>query len=589
MDVPTLRGGAWLLESSNLAAVFTPELLTEEHRLIAQTASEFVEHEVMPALDQLEQKDWALARQLLKRCGELGLLGADIPEAYGGVGLDKVSSLLISDRLSQSASFGATHGGQANLTALPLFLFGTEQQKQHYLPRLLSAELVGAYALSEPGSGSDALGAKARAVRQPDGSFLLTGEKMWITNGGFADVFIVFAKVDGEQFTAFIVERAFGGVTSGKEEHKMGLHGSSTTAVVLQDVQVPAANVLGEVGKGHKVAFNVLNFGRFKLGAACNGGAIGAIGESSTYAAHRRQFGQPIANFGAIRHKIGEMVVRAYALESLIYRTAGLIDGRIEATPHNPTDGSAALAAFEEFAVEASIAKVAGSETLDFVLDENVQIHGGNGFVKDYAAERHFRDARVNRIFEGTNEINRLLIPGMLARRASKGDLPLIPAAKALRDELLSPPAMPTVDDSLLGEELRAVDGFKKTALMAFGLSMETYGQQLSDEQEVLMHIADILIDVYSAESAVLRAKIASDHAAPSAALHVDAARVFVNDAAMRIEAAARNALAGTVDGDTLRTMLAALRRTLKITPINTVALRRRIADAAIRRGGYIF
>jgi alkylation response protein AidB-like acyl-CoA dehydrogenase len=588
-DVPTLRGGAWLIESSNVAAVFTPERLTEEHRLIAQTASEFVEHEVMPALERLEQKDWALARQLLKRCGELGLLGADIPEAYGGVGLDKVSSLLISDRLSGSASFGATHGGQANLTALPLFLFGTEQQKQQYLPRLLSAELVGAYALSEPGSGSDALGAKARASRQPDGSFLLTGEKMWITNGGFADVFIVFAKVDGELFTSFIVERAFGGVTSGKEEHKMGLHGSSTTAVVLQDVQVPAANVLGEVGKGHKVAFNVLNFGRFKLGAACNGGAIGAIAESVTYAAQRRQFGQPIANFGAIRHKIGEMVVRAYALESLIYRTAGLIDGRIEATPHNPTDGSAALAAFEEFAVEASIAKVAGSETLDFVLDENVQIHGGNGFVKDYAAERHFRDARVNRIFEGTNEINRLLIPGMLARRASKGDLPLISAAKALRDELLSPPAIPTVDDSLLSEELRAVDGFKKTALMAFGLAMETYGQQLSDQQEVLMHIADILIDVYSAESAILRAKVASDQAAPSAALHVDAARVFVNDAAMRIDAAARNALAGTVDGDTLRTMLAALRRMLKVTPINTVALRRRIADAAIRRGGYIF
>jgi alkylation response protein AidB-like acyl-CoA dehydrogenase len=584
----TLRGGEWLLQASEPAAVFTPERLTDEQRLIGQTAQEFVEKEVLPKLDQLEQKDWALARDLVRRSGALGLLGVDVPDAYGGVGLDKVSSLVVSERMARSASFGATWGAHANLTIMPMFLFATEAQKDKYLGRLLTGEIIGGYGLSETGSGSDALGARTRATRQPDGSFVLNGEKMWITNGGFADLFVVFAKVDGEQFTAFLVERAFG-IKSGKEEHKMGLHGSSTTALIFQDVKVPADGVLGEIGKGHKVAFNVLNFARFKLGAACGGGAYGAIGEAAKYAATRRQFGQPIASFGAIKHKLGEMVVRAYAVESLLYRTAGLVDARIAATPHEPTDGSAALAAFEEYAVEASIAKVAGSEALNYILDENIQIHGGNGYVRDYPAERHFRDARVNRIFEGTNEINRLLIPGMLVRRAVKGDLALIPAARALQDELLGPPAMPSSDDSLLADERRAIDAFKKTALMVLGLAMQTYGQKLADEQEVLMHIADIAIDTFSAESATLRAAAASDRQAQRAALQVDAARVFVNDAAMRIGASARQALAAMVDGDTLRTTLAALRRLLKVTPVNTMALRRRLADETVTRGGYPF
>src|SRR5712692_5712612 len=538
----TLRGGEWLLQPSTAVSVFTPEGLSDEHRLIGQTTQEFVAKEILPVLDKLEEKDWALARRLVKRGGDLGLLGVDVPEAYGGVGLDKVSSLVVSEELARSASFGATFGAHANLTVIPLFLFGSEAQKQKYLPKLLSGELIGAYGLSESGSGSDALGARTRVTRQADGSFVINGEKMWITNGGFADLFVVFAKVDGEQFTAFLGERAFG-VKSGKEEHKMGLHGSSTTPLIFQDVKVPAENVLGEVGKGHKVAFNVLNFARFKLGAMCGGGAIGAISESAKYAATRRQFGQPIASFGAIKHKIGEMVVRTYAIESLLYRTAGLVDARIDATPHDPTDGAAALAAFEEYAVEASIAKVAGSEALNFVLDENVQIHGGNGYVRDYPADRHVRDARVNRIFEGTNEINRLLIPGMLIRRAVKGDLPLIPAAKALQDELLGPPAMPSMaDDGVLADERRAVEAFKKTALMVFGLAMQTYGQTLTDEQEVLMHLADIAIDVYSAESATLRAEAAAERQLPRAPLHIDAARVFVNDAAMRIDASTRQA-----------------------------------------------
>jgi alkylation response protein AidB-like acyl-CoA dehydrogenase len=505
--------------------------------------------------------------------------------------LDKTSSLVVSDHIARAASFGATYGAQVNLAILPIFLFGTPGQKQKYLPKLVSGEMVGAYALSESGSGSDALGAKARAVRQADGSFVLNGEKMWITNGGLADVFIVFVKVEGEHFTAFIVERAFPGVSNGKEEHKMGLHGSSTTPLILQDVKVPAENLLGEIGKGHKVAFNVLNFGRFKLGAMCTGGAKEAIKEAATYAAQRRQFGQPIANFGAIKYKLAEMVARTFAVESLLYRTAGLIDSWLEQSPPKPaTDGSAVLAALEEFAVEASIAKVNGSEVLDYVLDENIQIHGGNGFVRDYPAERHYRDSRVNRIFEGTNEINRLLIPGMLARRAVKGNLPLIAAARELQNEILGgPTALEPGGDTPLEQEMRATAAFKKVALMVLGTAMQTYGEKLADEQEVLTGAADIIVDAYGSESAVLRALDADARGVATSALQIDAARVFVNDAAGRIELAAKDALAAMAEGDTLRTLLVALRRLLKSTPINAVVLRRRLAEATTIRGGYPF
>jgi alkylation response protein AidB-like acyl-CoA dehydrogenase len=507
------------------------------------------------------------------------LLGTDVPEALGGVELDKVSSVVVGESMGRSASFSATFGAQTGLAVTPLLCFGTDAQKAKYLPRLVSGEIVGAYALSESGSGSDALGAKARATRQPDGSFLLSGEKMWITNGGFADFFIVFAKVDGEAFTAFLVERTFPGVSSGKEEHKLGLHGSSTTPLILQDAQVPAENVLGEVGKGHKVAFNVLNYGRFKLAAMTSGGARAVIGEAAAYAAGRKQFGQPIASFGAIKYKLAEMTVREYAVEAMLYRTAGLIDGMLQGSHAN----DAVLATLEEFAIEASILKVAGSEMLDFVLDENVQIHGGNGFVRDYPAERHYRDARVNRIFEGTNEINRLLIPGMLARRAVKGGLPLIAAAKKLQDELLTPSVPEPAGDRPMDREAKAVAAMKKVALMVLGTAMQTYGDKLADQQEVLSLAADIVIDVYSAESALLRAQSAGG------SLHTAAAQVFVNDAAARVEIAARNALAAMAEGDTLRTLLAALRRVLKVAPINTVALRRQLADAVTERKGYPF
>jgi alkylation response protein AidB-like acyl-CoA dehydrogenase len=583
----TRKGCAWLFEDTPAAEVFTPEKLTDEHRLIAQTAQEFADKELIPNIDRLEQKDWDLARSLLKRCGELGLLGVAVPEEYGGLDLDKTTSLVVVERIARAASFATAFGGQANLCVLPLILFGTTEQKAHYLPRLMTAEIVAAYALSESGSGSDALAARTKAVRQPDGSWRLNGEKMWITNGGFADLIIVFAQVDGDKFTAFLVERTYPGVSTGSEEHKLGLLGSSTTPIILQDAEVPAANVLGEIGRGHKVALNTLNYGRFSLGAMCAGGCRSVIGDSARYAAARRQFDRPIASFGAIKHKLGEMTARTYAIESLGYRTAGLIDAALEQTPR---DGPALAGTFEEYAVEASIAKVFGSETLDFVIDENVQIHGGNGFVKDYPAERFYRDARVNRIFEGTNEINRLLIPGILIKRGLKGGLPLVAAAKRLQDEVLSPsaPGSSSDDDAALASELRTIAGMKKVALMVLGTAMQTYGDALADEQEVLSHAADILIEIYAAESAVLRARSAVDNRHELAGLHEAAARVFVNDAAQRVEATTKNALAAMADGDTLRTMLAALRRLLKSNPTNTVALRRQLADAVTSRGGYI-
>ena len=581
-----IKGGSWLFEEQP-GEVFTPERLSDEHRMMAQTTEEFVAAEIMPALPRLEAKDWELSRALLRKCGELGLLGLGAPEQYGGLDLDKVSSLVVVERIARSASFATTFGGQANLSVLPIALFGTEAQKAKYLPRLLSAEIVGAYALSEAGSGSDALAAKTRATKLPDGSWSLSGEKMWISNGGFADLFIVFAKVDGEQFTAFIVERAFGGLSSGKEEHKMGLHGSSTTTILLQDVRVPADNVLGEIGRGHKVALNTLNYGRFSLGAMCAGGSRGAIGDAAKYAAGRKQFGQPIAAFGAIKHKLGEMVARTYAAESLAYRTAGLIDAAIAQSDQS---GASKARAFEEFAIEASICKVMGTETLDFVLDEDVQIHGGNGFVSDYMAERYFRDARVNRIFEGTNEINRMLIPGMLVRRGLKGELPLIAAARALQDEVLSAsPQAAGDDDAPLGAERRLAASFKKVALMVIGTALQTFGDRLETEQEVLSFAADVLIDAYAAESAVARASQAMAAGHPHAALHEAAARVFVSEAATRVDAAARSALAATVEGDTLRTLLAALRRVLKPAPLNAVRLRRQLAEAVTAQGKYCF
>ena len=519
-----------------------------------------MENEVFPANPRLEQKDWGCARELLVKCAELGLLGTDVPEEYGGLAMDKVSSLIVGEAVGRLASFATIFGAQTGLSITPLLCFATPEQKEKYLPRMVSGELLGAYALSESGSGSDALGAKARATRQADGSFLLSGEKMWITSGGFADVFTVFAKVDGEAFTAFIVERVFPGVATGKEEHKLGLHGSSTTPLILQDAHVPPENVLGQVGKGHKVAFNVLNYGRFKLGAMCSGGARFIIGEAARYALQRRQFGRPIAEFGAIRYKLAEMIVRQYAAESMLYRIAGLLDGSM-AGRH---DGDALLSALEEYAIEASIVKVAASETLDYVVDENVQIHGGNGFVRDYDAERHYRDARVNRIFEGTNEINRLLIPGMLVKRAS-GRFAV--EAGSRRPE----------DGRPDGESL---DAMKTAARLVLSTAAEKFGDKFGEQQFVLLPAADILIDVFAADSAMARAK---------GNLHEAAATLFVNDAADRVEVAARTALAAMLDGSELESAVRTVRDMFNRRPVKTAHLRDELAAAALSLGHYPF
>jgi alkylation response protein AidB-like acyl-CoA dehydrogenase len=550
--------------------------------LIAATAVEFMTNEVMPAIERLEQKDWTLARELVAKAGSLGLIGTDVPDELGGVGLDKASSVIVGEAVGRSASMATTFGAQTGLAIIPILSFGTEEQKKKYLPRLASGAIVGAYALSESGSGSDALAARAKAARQADGSFVLSGEKMWITNGGFADVFIVFAKVDGEHFSAFIVERALNGVSSGKEEHKLGLHGSSTTPLILQDVRVPADALLGDVGKGHKVALNTLNYGRFKLAAMCSGGAKMVAGEAAAYAASRRQFNQPIANFGAIKHKLGEMTARIYGVESALYRTTGLIDGALNETHDLPR-------VLEEFAIESSMLKVAASEMLDYVLDENVQIHGGNGFVRDYPAERYYRDARVNRIFEGTNEINRLLVPGMFARRAVKGTLPLLAAAKALQDELLAPPSLPPASGDPVGIERAMVTGMKKVALAVLGTAMQTYMTDLPDQQEVLSFTSDLLMDAFIAESSLQRATQSRVDDASRASLHEAAARIVVHTAGARVDGSSREALAAMAKGDMLRTLLAAQKRWLKSTPADLVAARRVLADEVVERRHYPF
>lgn len=572
----------WLFDPTDAASLFTPEGLSDEHRLIAQTAMEFLQKEVLPALPKMETKDWDLARALVKRSGDLGLLGTDVPETYGGIDLDKAAAIVVGEVMGGSASFATTFGAQTGLAIIPILCFGTDAQKQKYLPGIVSGDTIGAYCLSESGSGSDALGARAKAVKQPDGSWILNGEKMWITNGGFADIYIVFAKVDGEHFSAFIVEKGFPGVSHGKEEHKMGLHGSSTTPVILQDARVPAENLLGEVGRGHKIAFNVLNYGRFKLAGMCSGGAKMVVGEAARYALSRRQFGQPIASFGAIKHKLGDMVAREFGVESALYRTTGLID---DAVKRGGGGANAALAALEEYAIEASILKVASSEMLDYVLDENVQIHGGNGFVRDYPAERHYRDARVNRIFEGTNEINRLLVPGMIMKRGLKGTLPLIAAAKKLQEDLLAVAPKTDAGDPAVAQ----LAAMKKAGIMVMGLAMQTYALQVEQEQEVLMLASDIVMDTFVAESAWLRAERSAANGVTTAALQKDAAAMLLHDAGLRVDAAARTAIQAMTSGDTQRTMLAALRRVLKVTPVNTIAARRRLADAVLEKKAYLF
>jgi len=543
----------------------------------------------MPHLDRLEKHDWDLTRELVHKAADLGLIGASIPEEYGGLGLDQTSGALIGENIGRSASFATTLGAESGIGLLPIVYFATDAAKQKYLPKIAAGELISAYALTEAGSGSDAMAAKATARLSEDGKeYILNGEKMWITNGGFADIFIVFAKVDGDKFSAFIIERQ-PGLTSGAEEHKMGIKGSSTTALVLSDVRTPVENLLGEVGKGHKIAFNVLNIGRFKLGAMCLGGMKLGIQESVRYANERHQFGKSISSFGAIKAKLAEQAIRTWVGESMIYRTLGMIETGIGAVDSKDMD--ARLRAIEEYAAECSIIKVALSEYCDYVVDEMVQIYGGYGYSADYPAERAYRDARINRIFEGTNEINRMLIPGRLMKSALSGNLPLLPAAQALMDEVLSP-QLPSLDDddTLLALEEKLAQNAKKVALMTLGTAAQKYMMKLGDQQEILMGIADIIMDTYAMETSILRArKLAASQGETAAARYLDITRVFCNDAVGRIESRAKTTLAGMSEGDELRTLLAALRRFTKQQPMNTIVARQRIADDMIAANKYIY
>jgi alkylation response protein AidB-like acyl-CoA dehydrogenase len=575
-----VQGGAFLIEDRTPDEIFTPEDFTEEHRMIAETTRQFVDNEVVPRIDELEKHDWKLARELVQKAADLGLIGANIPEEYGGLGLDQTSGALVGENIGRSASFATTLGAESGIGLLPIIYFGTEAAKQNYLPRIASGELITAYALTEAGSGSDAMAAKATARLSEDGThYILNGEKMFITNGGFADIFIVFAKVDGDKFSAFIVEKQEG-VSPGAEEHKMGIKGSSTTPLVLSDAKTPVENLLGEVGKGHKIAFNILNIGRFKLGAMCIGGMKLMVHEATRYANERQQFGKSISSFGAIKSKLGEMAIRTWVGESMIYRTLGMIETAISDT----TDPDAKLKAIEEYSAECSIIKVALSEYCDYVADEMVQIYGGYGYSADYPAERAYRDSRINRIFEGTNEINRMLIPGRLMKSALSGKLKLLPAAQALMDEVLTPQMASFDDDeTLLAAEQKLAKNGKKVALMTLGTAAQKYMMKLGDQQEILLGIADIIMDAYAMESAILRAqKLAASQGEEAAARYIDMTRVFCNDAVERIEARAKNTLAGMAEGDELRTLLAALRRFTKLTPMNTITARQRIADVLI-------
>jgi alkylation response protein AidB-like acyl-CoA dehydrogenase len=585
--VVAAKGGSFLIEERAPEEVFTPEDFSDEQRMIGETAAEFMEKEMYPKLAEILALKYETMRDLLRKAGELGLLGIEIPEEYGGLGLDKVSGCLVSEKSARDGSFAVAFMGHTGIGTLPIVYFGTEAQKKKYLPKFASGEWISSYSLSEASSASDALNAKAKAVLSKDGkSWILNGEKMWLTNAGFADVYITFAKVDGEHFTSFIIEKGMPGVSLGAEEKKTGIKGSSTRPLILTDALIPKENMLGEIGKGHKIAFNILNVGRFKLGAGVTGGAKLAIGACVEYGKSRMAFDHPITDFGLIKHKLGEMAILVYAAESIVYRTAGMIDRNLAGVGLN--DPADALKRIEEYDVECSMVKVYCSEMLDYVVDETVQLFGGAGYVEDYDAERYWRDARVNRIFEGTNEINRLLVPGRLIRRAMKGELPVFQKAQALMEEMTAGPSAASSDDGFLAAEARMAQGAKKVALMCLGVAVQKFGQELTDQQEVLGHFADVAMETYALESAVIRTqKRALRDGEEKTRIHEAAVRCFAQDAMDRLEVSARRLLAAVDEGDMLRTYLAALKRFTKRDALNTVTLRRQVAEAALEAGGY--
>jgi alkylation response protein AidB-like acyl-CoA dehydrogenase len=585
-----ILGGSFLLEERQPSEVFTPEDFSEQQQMIGQTTEEFAVKEILPQSEKIEHKDYAISRDLLKKAGDLGLSGVEIPEAYGGLEMDKVTAAIIADHIAKYAGFATTWGAHSGIGMLPIVYFGTEEQKKKYLPRLASGETVGAYALSEATSGSDALNCRTRAVLSSDGKhYILNGEKMWITNAGFADLFTVFAKIDGEKFSAFLVEKDFSGFSHGAEEHKMGIRGSSTCPVILNDCKVPVENLLGEIGKGHIIAFNILNIGRFKLGAMCVGGARVSLESAVAYAKQRKAFGKTIGDFGLVREKIANMATLIYVGEALVYRTVGMMDALLsEIDTTSPEASKQQRKAIEEYAVECSILKVWGSEMIDYVVDETLQIYAGYGFVEEYPAERAYRDARINRIFEGTNEINRLIITGFLLKRAMSGQLPLMPAIKKLMDEVLSGPSAVEDLEGALADERKLVAQAKKLGLFVSGAATQKYMQKIQDQQEVMGAIADMTIEIYAMESAVLRTqKMVEQKSEAAAAMPIAMTRVYLTQALEKVEAAAKKVIADVAEGDMLRTQLAIVRRLSKHEPFNTIALRQQIAQKTIDAGKY--
>ncbi|WP_277585633.1 acyl-CoA dehydrogenase family protein [Psychrobacillus antarcticus] len=585
-----IKGGAFLVEDLDASRIFTPEDFNDEQKMIAKTTEEYVKNSVLPVVEKLENHEFEHSVRLLKEAGDLGLLAADIPEEYGGIGLDKISSALISEKMSVAGGYSITHGAHVGIGTLPIVLFGNEEQKQQYLPASATGEKIFAYALTEPGSGSDALGAKTTAKLNAEGThYVLNGEKQWITNAGFADVFVVYAKIDGDKFSAFIVEKAFSGVSVGAEEKKMGIKSSSTRTLILQDAQVPVENLLGEIGRGHVIAFNILNIGRYKLGVGTIGGSKRALELAITYTNQRQQFKTPISSFNLTKNKLATMASKLYATESLIYRTVGYFEERMsQLSPEEQKDGKAIAASIAEYAIECSINKVVGSEVLDYIVDEAVQLHGGYGFMQEYEVERIYRDSRINRIFEGTNEINRLIVPGTFLKKAMKGELPLLQKAAGLQEELLM--MMPEeVGTEALAQEKVLVANAKKIGILVAGLAAQRYGTKLEAEQEVLVNIANIANNLFAMESAVLRTeKAIGRDGEEKAAQKLLYTQIFTQEAFIEIEQAAKETLIAAVDGDNQRMMISALRKLTRYTPYNVIEKKREASVKLIEAAKYV-
>jgi alkylation response protein AidB-like acyl-CoA dehydrogenase len=587
-----LKGGEWLVKQSSPFETFIPEEFTEEQKMIRDMCDQFLDMQVMPILDRIDNLEPGLMKSLLRTAGEQGLLSVAFPEEYGGLGKDFVTATIVNDNLGAGHSFSVAIAAHTGIGTLPILYFGTPEQKQKYIPKLITGEWAGAYGLTEPNSGSDALGAKTTAKLSADGKYyLLNGQKCWITNGGFADVYTVFAKVDGDKFTAFIIERGTEGFTQGPEEHKMGIKGSSTVQLYFQDCKVPVENVLGEIGKGHRIAFNILNIGRLKLCAAALGGSKRALSETVRYAKTREQFKQPISNFGAIKHKLAEMALRIFVAESALYRTAKWIDEKEhELIAAGKPFNEALLGGAEEYAIECAMLKVYGSETLDFVVDEGVQIHGGNGFSAEYNISRAYRDSRINRIYEGTNEINRLLTLDMTLKRAMQGRLDLMGPAMGVQKELMSIPEFGDGEETPFSKELKLVANLKKAILLAAGAAVQKLMMKIDNEQEILMNIADMAIETFNAESALLRVmKLTDQQGEASQQIHLDMLRTYLYDTADRVNKSGKDAINSFAEGDEQRMILMGLKRFTRAEPFDSKSARRRIADKMISEGKYCF